>query len=219
VAVSEILPELGNFLKSYPAMTTSPSKEGKVVLSGSFAFTATPPNHPPITDTYLLEIHVAKNFPTSLPYVYEVGKQIPRDDNHHVNWDGTLCLGSPLRLRWKLNSKPTLIGFAESCLVPYLYSISHKLQHGSFPFGELAHGEEGVVDDYVDLMALPSKEQVLYSLSLLGKKKRLANKKKCPCGCGKRLGGCRYHFHHIKLRKLGERSWFRHHLSTLGTGK
>ncbi|MCK4356750.1 hypothetical protein KAW44_06690, partial [Candidatus Bipolaricaulota bacterium] len=114
---------------------------------------------------------------------------------------------------------PTLVGFAEECLVPYLYSISHKLQRGAFPFGELEHGKPGVISDYLDLFGLKSRAQVLRVLELLGMKKRLANKKPCPCGCGKRLGACKYHFKMAELRELAERSWFRQHLATLGSGK
>ena len=212
----EIIPELGGFLKEYPEMTVSLSEGGAVILSGSFSFSATPCNYPTIADTYCLKINVSRGFPASIPEVYETGKKIPRDDKHHVNPGGTLCLGSPLRLKWKLNAKPTIVGFAEECLVPYLYSISHKLRFGTFPFGELEHGEAGVIDDYIDLLSLQSKEQVRYALSLLGKKKRWANKKRCPCGCGMRLGVCRYHFHLVKVRQWAERSWFRYHLSTLG---
>lgn len=214
-----MIPELATFLSGYPGMTVSPITEGAVTLTGSFSFSATPENHPRITDTYRLKIIVSLDFPTSMPDVYELDRKIPRDDKHHVNGDDTLCLGSPLRLRWKLNQKPTVVGFAEECLVPYLYSISHKLKYGTFPFGELDHGEPGIIADYTELLRVPTKDQVRYSLYLLGKKKRHANKKLCPCGCGIRLGACRYHFHHVRIRKLAQPSWFRHHLSTLGAGK
>lgn len=214
-----MIPDLTAFLNQYSGMTVSPINKGTVTLSGSFSFAATPKDHPRIVDTYQLKIIADLDFPKSMPDVYETGRKIPRDGNHHVNGDCTLCLGSPLRLRWKLNNKPTLVGFAEECLVPYLYSISHKLNHGTFPFGELDHGEPGVIADYMELLHVPTEKKVRDALYLLGKKKRYANKLPCPCGCGIRLGACRYHFHHIKLRKLAERPWFRDHLSHLGTGK
>lgn len=214
---NEIIPELGTFLTDYPDMTVSLSTKGAVILSGSFSFLASPDELPEITDTYSLKIEIQEDFPSSIPMVYETKGKIPRDGNHHVNPapDNSLCLGSPLRLKWKINNKPTIVGFAEECLVPYLYSISHKLNIGTFPFGELDHGTAGIIEDYVDLMNLPTLDQVRHTLFLLGKKKRWANKKPCPCGCGKRLGACHYHFHLIKIRKLADRSWFKNHLSTL----
>ena len=74
--------------------------------------------------------------------------------------NATLCLGSPLRLLWKLSRRPSLPGFASSCLVPYLYAVSHKLQFGGeLLFRELKHGAEGIVEDYLDLFGLSNPEQ------------------------------------------------------------
>jgi len=102
-----------------------------------------------------LEITVPAEFPKLLPTARETGGKIPRDGKHHVNDDKSLCLGSPLRLRLKVSGKPTLSGFAESCLVPYLYAVSYKLQNGvEFPFGELSHGEAGIIEDYMEMFGL-----------------------------------------------------------------
>jgi hypothetical protein len=213
------LPGLEEFLKDYPKMRIAPLKNSSFMLSGEFEFSVPRTNLPHVADSYALKIEVPNSFPQVAPLVTETGNKIPRDDKHHVNSDHTLCLGSPLRLLWKSKRAPTLVGFAEECLVPYLYSISHKLQYGTFPFGELEHGKPGVISDYMDLFGLKSREQVLRALELLGMKKRLANKKPCPCGCGRRLGACKYHAKMVELRKLASSSWFRQHLATLGSGK
>lgn len=210
---------LEEFLTDYPGMMVYPATEAGLTLKGEFDFTASMGELPCIADSYAVEILVPDGFPEKVPRVTETGGKIPRDGKHHVNPDNTLCLGSPLRLLWKLSKAPTLVGFAEECLVPYLYGISYKLKHGTFPFGELAHGEPGVVTDYLNLLSLASRDQVLHALALLGKKKRLANKQPCPCGCGKRLGSCMYHFKMIELRQLASRPWFRQHLATLESGK
>jgi len=215
----EEFPGLEEFLKDYPEMRIAPARNGSLILRGGFEFSVPRANRPHIADSYALKIEVPVSFPTVVPLVTETSNKISRDDKHHVNPDHTLCLGLPLRLLWKLKRAPTLVGFAEECLVPYLYSISHKLQYGTFPFGELEHGKPGVISDYLDLFGLKSREQVLRALELLGMKKRLANKKPCPCGCGKRLGACRYHIKMAELRELASRPWFRQHLATLGSGK
>jgi hypothetical protein len=75
----------------------------------------------------------------------------------------------------KLSRKPTLPGFAELCLVPYLFAMSHKLRVGGpFPFDELQHGTKGILIDYADLFGLKTPEQARYALQLLGMKKRRA---------------------------------------------
>lgn len=180
------------------------------VLSGSFDFSAQRRGMPEIRDGYDLSITVPSLFPRDLPSVIETAGRIPRDGNHHVNPDGTLCLGSRLRLIWILSKTPTLVGYAEKCLVPYLYSISHKLRFGGrFPFDELEHDSPGELKDYADLFGLKRSEQAKRALELLGMKKRRANKRLCPCGCGKRLGRCQFNFRLQKFRLLANRSWFK----------
>jgi hypothetical protein len=155
-----------------------------------------------------------------LPGVVETANKIPRDCKYHVNRDSTLCLGSPLRLLLKLSQTPSLVGFSEKCLVPYLYAVSKKLQFGGeFAFHELAHGEPGIIADYCDLLGLKNRVQVINVVRLLGMKRRIANKKPCPCECGRRLGRCPLHKKLSSFRKMASRSWFSTHAMNLGGGK
>ena len=142
----------------------------------------------------------------------EICGKIPRNGKFHVNPDGTLCLGSPLRLLWKINSAPSLTGFIDTCLVPYLYAVSYKLKHGGdFVFGELDHGVQGIVEDYSVILGLKEREQIKRAIQLLGMKKRIANKKPCPCGCGKRLGICPFHKKLNEFRQKIPVAWFKAH--------
>ena len=110
----------------------------------------------------------------------------------------------------KVNRSPSLTGFADKCLVPYLYAVSYKLMHGGdFVFGELDHGDQGIMDDYSGMLWLKERQQVTQAIQLLVLKKRIANKKPCPCGCGKRLGGCQFHHKLNEFRKMAPMSWFK----------
>lgn len=204
------------FLKDYPGMSRGPSRGSETVLKGVFSFSAKPREGKEITDSYELEIVIPSLFPRAIPKVTEKRRKIPRDGKHHVNPDGTLCLGSPLRLLRKIAEKPTLVGFSEKCLVPYLYAISNKLQNGGeFAFSELAHGNQGIIDDYLDMFKLKTRAQVIQTLKLLGMKRRIANKAPCPCGCGLRLGKCPLHLKLKQYRNMAPRSWFREHVAKL----
>jgi hypothetical protein len=206
---------VNQFLKDYPGMSLLPSRKIEMVLTGSFSFSAKSINTDIISDTYRIKIIVPFAFPKEVPIVIETGK-IPRNGNFHVNPDGTLCMGSPLRLLQKLSKKPTLSGFAESCLVPYLYAVSYKLKHGGgFIFSELKHGTPGIIEDYQNLFGLQNKEQVIQALELLGKKQRSANKGLCPCGCGNRLGKCQFRFKLKKYKNIAKRLWFREHIKEI----
>lgn len=103
-----------------------------------------------------------------------------------------------------------MIGFADRCLVPYLFAQSRKLSDGgSFAFGELAHGLPGMLDDYVAMFGVKDIRQAVETLRLLGMKKRLANKQPCPCGCRNKLGRCRFNTKIREFRAIASRSWFR----------
>jgi hypothetical protein len=205
------------FLQDYPGMSIRPCRSADLILKGNFAFSAKPKNGLEITDSYNLEITVSAHFPDKLPIVTDTQNKIPQN-GYHLNPDHTLCLGSPLRIRSKMHEDPTLTRFAESCLVPYLYAVSIKLQNGeNFVFGELMHGEQGIIDDYCDLFDLRTHEQVIQTLKLLGMKKRIANKKSCPCGCRKRLGKCFIHHKLNNYRKMVPRYWFNTHVKNLAT--
>ena len=208
---------LSQFLDDYPGMSTAPCSGAGICLRGKFRFKANVSGSDEIeaSDSYKLEIVVPDKFPQALPKVKETGGKIPYDGNFHVNQDGTLCLGSPLRLLKKVHGVQSLSGFADKCLVPYLYAVSCKLiDGGNFVFGELVHGYQGIVDDYSVMLGL-KRHQITQAIQLLGIKKRIANKKPCPCGCGKRLGVCQFHHKLDEFRKMAPVSWFKEHSLTI----
>jgi hypothetical protein len=208
-----------DFLDENAGMSPGPFKNGCVTYRGQFDFHCQAPDGVEIKHFYYVEIFIPLNFPRELPKVWELKEEIPRDGKHHTNHDGSLCLGSPIRVLKQLNINPTLLGFAKNCLTPFLYTITRQIQRGDgFINGELDHGEPGIVDDYQSLFNLKTKKQVLTLLHLLSMKKREANKKPCPCLCGQRLGKCTLRFKVNSIRKMAARSWFRRHSLNPGGG-
>jgi hypothetical protein len=208
-----ITEQLESFLSHQPFMSLQPSAGGIMVIEGDFSFAAVHDGLPQVQDSYSLQIVIPKDFPRALPEVSETGGRIPRHADFHINADGTFCLGSPLGLMVRLQEQPTLPAFVSRCVVPYLYAMSLKLDHGiDFVFGELAHGAPGLVDDYRQLFGLKLQSQLLPTLRCLLLKKRVANKKPCPCGCGKRLGKCRFNERVRHLRGVLPRAWLRVYL-------
>jgi hypothetical protein len=198
------------FIEDYPGMRLWPQSDPGLGLKGRFAFRAQSPGMPEVRDEYELSVLVPSAFPRDIPSVKEMGGRIPADGKHHRNPDGTLCLGAPLRLLVNVSKNPTLVGFAENCLIPYLYAMSRNLNEGiPFVFGELQHGAPGELKDYAELLGLKSPEQAGKAVLLLGMKDRYANKKPCPCGCGQRLGRCEFRVRLSKIRDLAPLNWFR----------
>ena len=201
---------LDDFLNEYPGMSTVPHSGLGVLLRGKFRFKAKIPEGLEIKDDYRLEILVPRSFPQALPVIKEIDGKIPRDGKYHVNRDGSLCTGSPLRLLMISHEVADFNTFINKSLVPYLYAVSNKLRNGGdFVFGELAHGERGIVEDYSEILGLKNRSKVIKAIQLLGFKKRIANKKPCPCGCDRRLGVCSFHYKLNRLRKIAPVSWFK----------
>lgn len=203
--------EIGRLLDAFPRLRRRPSHQaGIALIEGPIAFEASPPGKPTIIDEYRVRLEVPLASSSEALKAYELGGRIPYTADNHVNPRGDLCLGSPLRILAVLGSKPTLLAFVEKCLVPFLYAASWR-EKGllGFPFDELAHGAAGLVSDYERIFSVEGRECVAYALHLLSKRKRIANKMLCPCGCGLRLAKCRLHASLLPFRCLAPRSFYR----------
>ncbi len=198
--------EISSLLAKYSGLSVRPQRNGDLLLVGDLCFRARHGSFEQISDTYAIQIRATKKFPREIPMVRSIDGKVPR--NFHTNPDGSLCLGSPIRLFMALQRNSTLIGFVENCLVPYLYNYSYKQQHGILPFGGLPHGQKGIITDYMRLLRVETEEACLKMLDLLGKKKRIANKYPCPCGSGDRVGRCHHRILNT-IREIQSRSWFR----------
>jgi hypothetical protein len=205
-----LIPGLDEFLSDQPFISIQPSNGNSLLLEGEFQFCAEHEGHPRISDTYHLQIAIPKEFPRRVPAVREIGRRIPCKADFHVNRDGALCLGSRIRIMVLIQAAPTMQGFSKNCIVPFLYAMSLKLSHGQdFIFGELRHGVHGELDDYREILGLKRNDQVVSALRCLLKKKRLANKMACPCGCRRRLGKCAFNVNIRRLRNVLPKAWLR----------
>ncbi len=200
------------FLTQYPLMSLRPSIKNIIVFEGHIDFYCECNNSEPVQGRFKIRIEVNPTFPDSIPDVFEIGNKIPKSLDYHTYSDGKLCLGSPIRLRVIIKKNPTISGFVQKCIIPHLYSCSIKLKNGGqFVAGELKHGKLGLYDDYKSIFNTDSNKQILSTLTALSNKKRIANKRSCPCGCGKRLGACKFHLSINEYRNVAPRSWFKKH--------
>ena len=130
---------------------------------------------------------------------WETGGRIPPD--YHKLTNGALCLGSRVGLRLQMGGSPSLLRFVERCVIPYLYGYSYSVKHGAPPFGELAHGELGSLQDLAGLLGVEDLALAVRYCMLAATKRRRANKQPCPCGSGRRLGRC----HNRRVNALRKR--------------
>lgn len=200
--------DVADFLLHQIEMEIVPGRHSGTIVEGFFSFSAMPPDGPRVEDRFRLRIAVPDSFPRKLPDVTELDLKIARTDENHVNHGGTLCLGSPLGLRLAMAGGTSLKDFSDRCIVPFLYATSLRLSgHRTFFFGELDHGATGLAQDYKALFGVATEKAVAQCVQLLILKKRIANKRLCPCGCGRRLGRCPLHVRLNNIRAMAPRSW------------
>lgn len=204
--------KLHSFLAQHPKMRLIEYGEDQVIVEGEYNLNARMDGFETIQETYKLRIIFPARYHRYLPKVIELDNHIPRDLDYHTYKDGSFCLGSEIKLKSILFEHPSIIDFTEKILNPFLYAVSYKMQYDFYPFGDLDHGEDGLVDDYQFLFNVPDKSAVLQVLRALGKRPRVANKLQCPCGCGKRIGVCNYRFNLQRWRRIERLRWFRNHL-------
>jgi hypothetical protein len=140
-----------------------------------------------IKDQYEVEIRVAFDYPKTIPTVIETGSKIA--STFHHNPDGTLCLEAPLTVHEVFRINETLIYFVDDLLIPYLYNHSYYLKHGKLPFGEHAHGAEGIFEDYKRRFQLTDDSLILRLIQILAEKSYRGHQV-CPCRSGRKLRNC-----------------------------
>jgi len=175
-------------LAIHPDFSLKPTDSAAVRLSGRLMFAMQPSDLERIEDAFEIEMVIPSDFPNVPPSVWELGGRIP--SNIHKHRDGSLCLGTPAGLKLALRQAPTLLGFVNACVVPYLYGFLYFSRHGRFPFGEAAHGVAGIRQGFAELLHLRNEKLAQEFVKLAGMRKRDANKVVCPCGSGRRLGKC-----------------------------
>lgn len=205
---------LSEFLRKNEGMSVRPTADASLRVQGTFDFEATMGDVSG-SGTFELALTVVGPFPRALPTVVELGGRVPPD---HVNPDGSLCLGSPLRLSRVILESPMLCTFAQRCIVPYLFGIAVGLPTGNvWPFGELAHGDEGLVDDYAAMFQV-GRAAVPTCLGLLALPHKKAGRRPCPCRSGRPFSqcGCATAVALNMTRRAACRTWFEAEAKRLG---
>jgi hypothetical protein len=201
------------FLSHHSGLRLSDFSMESITIAGEFELIAKFEQAEVIQQTFHVQIVIPSKFPHTLPKVFETGGVFPRTPDFHTYQDGSLCLGSEIRLRQICFANPNLDHFFSSIVEPCFYSIAYKLKYKKTPYGELAHGEQGLVDDYECLFGVKGKKAVMQVLKALSMRHRQSNKLSCPCECGNRLGRCSFRLTLLPLRHFANRGWFRRHLA------
>ena len=180
---------------SYPNLELSKNGSG-YLLNGALNFTASVDRKESITANFDVKISIPHSYPEELPKVFPSGYSLDKRFEH-ANPDGSFCLAVPLEERDIFDSEPTLLGFINNLVVPFLYGYSYFLKYGEHPFGEREHGDKGILDFYLEMFANGDARTVITSLYQFATHGYRAHEK-CPCGSGKKVLKC----HKTELKTL-----------------
>ena len=192
----------------HKGLTDVVEHDAETLLSGTLDFEASADGLETITASFDVVLSIPHVFPDRLPQAKEVGGQIGTD-YEHLNTDGTLCLAVPVEQRRVFFEQPTLLGFVDRLLVPYLYGYCFWRKHGYHPFDEAAHGYEGILRYYVDTLSLRDPLKVLAFICLLFEHGYRGHHD-CPCGSGRKVRTCHgpvlraLHEHHTRETVRGD---------------
>lgn len=176
------------FLGAHEDLSIVPADDGALHIAGPLRLVAEGPDQSPIELDYRIEIVVPRRFPRELARVRETSGRI--QPTFHRLEGGFACLGSPMRLLIHAQKTRTIQAFFDYAILPYFFGHAYWKRFKRMPLGELPHFGAGLVVDYCDLLGARDAVECLRLLEVLGLRRRLANKRPCPCGSGVRLGRC-----------------------------
>ncbi|MFN0044431.1 MAG: YecA family protein [Alphaproteobacteria bacterium] len=194
----EVRHHVNELTRIHTGLTASDGPDGATLLSGPFPFEAVREGLPSISAAFDLEITVPENYPAHLPSVRETGGQID-PAYEHLYTDRSFCLAVPVEARRIFRQRPTLLGFVEDLVVPYLFSYCHRQRYGTYPFGDQPHGVAGILAYYRDIFELTDERVILYVVLFL-MEHGYRGHHPCPCGSGRVVRKC----HGDQLRRLAE---------------
>ena len=195
----EIKKQICELTQIHKGLTDVSRQKRKTIIRGPLSFEASfVEGFPVISDCFDIELIVPTAYPKILPLARETSARIDRS-YEHLNQDGTLCLATPIEGRLLFLEQKSLLGFVNRLVIPYLYGYCYWEKHGQHPFGERAHGVEGILEYYRDELHLGNHVNILAMLAFLfefGYRGHLS----CPCRSGLKVREC----HGQTLLKLHE---------------
>lgn len=187
----ELAQEIAELQQTHTGLTTVTTTEETTTLSGLLRFEAIAEGYSPLIECFQIEISIPDTYPECLPKVRETDNKVDRG-YEHINKggdnDGTLCLAVPVDQRRVFLEQPTLLGFVNKLVIPFLFGYCHWKKDGTYPFGTTEHGDKGIVQHYVDILGLPNERAALAVVTFLYK--GYSGRLPCPCGSGKRARKC-----------------------------
>jgi hypothetical protein len=199
--------------KTFSSLQLKEGEDGRCVVAGNLSFAARHGGKT-VMDDYDIEITIPDDYPQNPPIVREIGSKIPKIKDNHINLpDETLCLGVPLAVRRTFSQQRNLLWFVREQVVRFLFSHSYKRDFGTAPYGELPHGEQGLIEYYSQVFSVKDISAMLKLLLILCDCS-INEPAPCPCRSGQSLRRCHLRILR-KIRKFQSPEEFRKEYQTI----
>jgi len=144
-----------------------------------------------VYDQYLIQLELAKESATALPIVREIGGRIPWIADRHIDEDGKACVVLPDAFSYEHPEGMTLLDYLNGPVRGF-FACQSLIELGDpdpWPSGEWAHGVDGIMSFYRDLLGTDDPDVIAGFLNAVGRN-NIKGHWLCPCGSGDKVRKC-----------------------------
>ncbi len=156
------------------------------------------PDNGKVWETYTVKIEVVSYIP--LPIVYEISNKIPKENDRHINGDGSCCLSPYVEQALILGNDYTLVDYVDKLVIPFLAAQKLFDLGQGWINGEYSHQIEGVIEYYQEKLKTRNIKVILQCLRHLMDLPEQITDEFCICGGRKRFDEC----HKILIDQFAE---------------
>ncbi len=163
------------------------TREGHTVLAGGLPIIV----DGTVADQFEIEVIVpASGLRSEMPVVREIGGRIPRHPDRHVEpVTGDACLCVRDEYWFKHPDGLNLVEFLQGPVTSYFVAQFSFIQGNGWPFGQRAHGANGIIEFYAKFFGVSGRMPVRRILEVVAAKKVRAHWT-CPCGSSRHIRDC-----------------------------
>lgn len=187
----------------------------KIIASGENEYLkgilAVPNDDGEVIGNFLIEIHISEEFPFAFPILFEVGEQIPNEEDWHKYKDNSCCITVPAEEILLCKNGVTVNNFIVTQAIPYLANYIHRKVTGYYKNGDYAHGRKGNYQFYEKLFKTDNEKQWIeyYKIAFGLSKHNVGRNEKCMCGADIKYKKCHELIFH-KLKLIGKENVLKH---------
>lgn len=151
-------------------------------------------------DRFDIEIDLRHRGPAELPRVKETAGRLPKEEDRHVNFDGTLCVCLPEQYFMDNPGPFNVMTYLEGPVRDFLLGQALVERGDPWPYGAWDHQDAGQKQWLQDFSrSLTEKQRQTFLEALIAPSPGGATP--CPCGRGRQVGECHESLL-LRLRKL-----------------